>query len=145
MLRSLSMLCSLYHLCSLLPQLGLIHDSGEEGIVLRAQCTKRGLPNPHRIYAMKVLTNYFQMQTHTQVRRQFQNEYQVLCQLSSHPNIIHMHAFFFDRADPNTSSYFRRCGTNQGKMSLFLLMDKHPMNMKDQLAILVEKQGPKVR
>ena len=137
-------MCSLYCLCSLLSQLGLIHDSGEEGIVLRAQCTKGGIPNPSRIYAMKVLTNYFQTQTHSQVREQFKNEYQVLCQLSFHPNIIHMYAFFYDRADPNASSHFRRCGTNQGKMSLFLLMDEHPMSMKEQLATLVESLGPKV-
>lgn len=49
-------------------QLGLIHDSKEEGIVLRAQCKKKGLPHPERVYAMKVLTNYFQAQTATQVR-----------------------------------------------------------------------------
>lgn len=48
-------------------QLGLIYDSGEEGIVLRAQCKKRGLPNPERVYAMKVLTNFFASQTATQV------------------------------------------------------------------------------
>ena len=29
-------------------------------------------------------------------------------------------------------------------MSLFLLMDEHSMNMKDQLVTLVENQGPKV-
>ena len=49
-------------------QLGLIHDSKEEGIVLRAQCKKKGLPHPDRVYAMKVLTNYFQSQTATQVK-----------------------------------------------------------------------------
>lgn len=124
--------------------MGLIHDSGDEGIVLRAQCNKRGIPNPGRIYAMKVLANYFQTQTHTQVRRQFENEYQVLCQLSPHPNIIHMYAFFFDRADPSVSQYFKRVGVHQGKMSLFLLMDEHPMSMKEQLDILIDNQGPKV-
>ena len=35
--------------------------------MLRAQCKKKGLPNPERVYAMKVLTNYFQSQTTTQV------------------------------------------------------------------------------
>lgn len=51
----------------MLLQLGLIYDSGEEGIVLRAQCKKKGLPNPERVYAMKVLTNFFASQTATQV------------------------------------------------------------------------------
>ena len=49
-------------------QLGLIHNSKEEGVVLRAQCKKKGLPHPERVYAMKVLTNYFQAQTATQVK-----------------------------------------------------------------------------
>ena len=124
--------------------MGLIHDSGDEGIVLRAQCYKRGIPNPGRVYAMKVLANYFQTQTHTQVRRQFENEYQVLCQLSPHPNIIHLYSFFYDRADPGASQYFKRVGKNQGKMSLFLLMDEHPMSMKEQLDVYIHNTGPKV-
>ena len=56
---------SLWTVCS--PQLGPIYEGGEEGIVLRAQCKKKGLPFPDRVYAMKVLTNYFQSQTATQV------------------------------------------------------------------------------
>ena len=48
-------------------QFGLIHDGGEEGLVLRAKCTKPSLPNKERMYTMKVLTNYFQCQTQTQV------------------------------------------------------------------------------
>lgn len=123
--------------------LGLIYEGGEEGIVLRAQCKKKGLPNPDRVYAMKVLTNYFQSQTATQARVQFQNEYGILCQLPSHENIIHMYAFFFDRANPDVSEEFRKVGRNVRTMSLFLLMDEHPMSMKEQLEILTEGQGPK--
>ena len=60
------MSCILYHPTP--HQLGLIHDSKEEGIVLRTQCKKKGLPYPERVCAMKVLTNYFQSQTATRVR-----------------------------------------------------------------------------
>ena len=117
---------------------------------------------------MKVLTNYFQSQTQTQVlssscsasliidiasciitiiqaRQQFQNEYSVLCQLPPHENIIHMWAFFFDRANPDISPEFRRVGRNARTMSLFLLMDEHPMSMKEHVDLLVKSQGPKVR
>ena len=49
-------------------QLRVIHDSGEEGMVLSAVCEKQNIPNKNRVYAMKVLTNYFQTQTQTQVQ-----------------------------------------------------------------------------
>ena len=77
-------------------------------------------------------------------RVQFQNEYGILCQLPAHENIIHMYAFFFDRANPDVSEEFRRVGRNIRTMSLFLLMDEHPMSMKEQLDILRDGQGPKV-
>ena len=80
-----------------------------------------------------------------QARVQFQNEYGILCQLPSHENIIHMYAFFFDRANPDVSEEFRKVGRNVRTMSLFLLMDEHPMSMKEQLDILTKGQGPKVR
>ncbi|CAI7991881.1 Serine/threonine-protein kinase PINK1, mitochondrial [Geodia barretti] len=123
--------------------LGPIFDGGEEGLVLRAQCKKKGLPFPDRVYAMKVLTNYFKSQTATEARVQFQNEYEILCNLPPHPNIIHMYAFFFDRANPDVSPEFKRVGRNVRTMSLFLLMAEHPMSMKEQLDILTGGQGPK--
>ena len=149
--------------------------------MLRAKCNKPSLPNKERIYAMKVLTNYFQTQTqtqvrvvirvmvvrqpfslhctlclllcvviaftlmlHTQVRQEFQNEYSILCQLPPHENIIHMWAFFYDRASPDNSPLFKRAGRNARTMSLFLLMDELPTNMKDHVDTLVDNQGPKV-
>jgi hypothetical protein len=123
--------------------LGPIYDGGEEGLVLRAQCKKKGLPYPDRVYAMKVLTNYFKSQTATEARVQFQNEYEILCNLPPHPNIINMYAFFFDRANPDVSPEFKRVGRNVRTMSLFLLMDEHPMSLKEQLDILTGGQGPK--
>lgn len=55
-----------------------------------------------------------------------------------------MYAFFFDRANPDVSEEFKRVGQNVRTMSLFLLMDEHPMSMKEQLDILTAGQGPKV-
>ena len=62
----------------LINQQGVIHspEADEEGLVVRAKCTKEGLPNPDRIYAMKILTNYFQVETQSQVRTY------ILCALS---------------------------------------------------------------
>ena len=58
---------------------------------------------------------------------------------------MHMYAFFFDRANPDVSKEFKRVGRNVRTMSLFLLMDEHPMSMQEQLDILTAGQGPKVR
>lgn len=55
-----------------------------------------------------------------------------------------MYAFFFDRANPDVSPEFQRVGRNVRTMSLFLLMDEHPMSMREQLDILTAGQGPKV-
>ena len=82
---------------------------------------------------------------YAQVRQEFQNEYSVLCQLPPHENIIHMWAFFYDRANPDVCPEFRRTGRNARTMSLFLLMDELPMNMKEHVDLLVDNQGPKVR
>ena len=80
-----------------------------------------------------------------QVRQQYQNEYNILCQLPPHENIIHMWAFFYDRANPDISPEFKRAGRNACTMSLFLLMDELPMNMKDHVDLLMDNQGPKVK
>ena len=79
-----------------------------------------------------------------QVRRQYQNECDILCQLPPHENIIHMWAFFFDRVNPDVSPEFKKVGRNARSMSLFLLMDEHPMSMKEHVDLLVDNQGPRV-
>ena len=131
--------------------------------MLSVMCEKPKIPTPNRMYAMKVLANYFQTQTQTQVqtnsvkfhriafnlpplqvRAEFQNEYQVLCQLSPHKNIIHMWAFFFDRANPDVIPQLKSTGKNARTMSLFLLMDLHSMSMKEQVSILIDNRGPNV-
>lgn len=77
----------------------------------------------------------------SKVRQDNQNEYQVLCQLSPHENIIHMWAFFYDRLTRREYKFFK---SNARSMSLFILMDEHSMSMAEQLKILVESRGPLV-
>lgn len=126
--------------------MGLIYEAGTEdgceSLIVRVKCTKPCIPNKERTYAMKVLTNYFKTQTQTQVRQDHQNEYQVLCQLPPHENIIHMWAFFFDRLNPEVSSLFKKAGKNARTMSLFILMDEYPSSMAEQLKQLIENRGP---
>ena len=99
------------------------------------------------VFIRKILLKvsaYIPFHAWSQARVQFQNEYEILCNLPPHANIIHMYAFFFDRANPDVSPEFKRVGRNMRTMSLFLLMDEHPMSMREQLDILVGGQGPKV-
>ena len=78
-------------------------------------------------------------------RQEFQNECNILCQLPTHENIIRMWAFFYDRANPDISPQFRKIlGENARAISLFLLMDEHPTNMKEYMDLLVSDQGPEV-
>ena len=74
----------------------------------------------------------------------FKNEYEVLCQLPPHENIIHMWAFFFDRPGPDIIKHFKKLDGNQRSIGLFILMDEHPMSMAEHLATLTDNRGPLV-
>ena len=39
----------------------------EEGVVVRVKCTKPGIPNPSRIFAMKIMTNILDTSSLTHV------------------------------------------------------------------------------
>ena len=80
-----------------------------------------------------------------QARASYQNEYEVLCQLSPHKNIIHMWAFFYDRPGPTILKYFKERGSTSRGMALFILMDEHPQNMSEHIQALVDNKGPHVR
>lgn len=113
-----------------------------DSLVLRAKCVRPGVPNPDRTYAIKFLSDYLHETTQTQVSKKFRNEYDVLCQLPPHENIIHMWAFFYDRPGPEVKKYFRKLSGNFRSLGLFILMDEHPLSMMEQLAILADNRGP---
>lgn len=139
-------------------------DKDNESLVLRARCIKPELPNKDRVYAMKFLSDYMHGNTQTQVRsnnnntvissctcsysfqisRTFRNEYQILCQLPPHENIIHMWAFFYDRPGQEVIKHFKKADGNVRALGLFILMDEHPMSMAEQLATLAGSRGPLV-
>ncbi len=79
-----------------------------------------------------------------QARKHYQNEYDVLCQLPSHKNIIHMWAFFYDRPGPRELKYLQRQRSGSRGMALFILMDEHPQSMADHVQTLVDNKGPYV-
>ncbi len=80
-----------------------------------------------------------------QTKKEFHKEYDALCLLPPHENIIHMWAFFIDTCDPSVMKSMKRLtGENKKTKSLFILMDEHPTNMADYMEKLVSSRGPKV-
>ena len=43
----------------------------DEGVVVRVKCTKPGIPNPSRVFAMKIMTNILDTSTLTSVSEIF--------------------------------------------------------------------------
>eukprot|EP00731_Ephydatia_muelleri_P030669 Em0022g183a len=125
--------------------IGVIHNNGPDGLVLKVKCTRNGIPNPDRMYAMKVLPSYQQQSsTVSNLQKSYRNEYQILCQLPPHENVIHLYAFFYDRADPALCAEFRHLGPNVRSLSLFLLLEELPVSMKAHVDSLIANKGPQV-
>ena len=77
-----------------------------------------------------------------QARDEFKNEYEILSQLLPHPSILQLHAFFYDRMDPNLVPGI----TQQNRsISLFMVMDYHTLDMEENIKDLCAHRGPKVR
>lgn len=77
-----------------------------------------------------------------QAREEYKNEYEVLSQLLPHPNIIQLHAFFYDRMEPSLVPGIKHPTRS---ISLFMVMDFHSLDMEENIKELCEHQGPKVR
>ena len=61
-----------------------------------------------------------------------------------HPNILQLHAFFYDRMDPNLVTGMKSHAAQNRSISLFMVMDYHTLDMEDHIKDLFEHQGPKV-
>ena len=60
---------------------------GQNGLVVSAKCTKEGLPDPTKLYAIKLLYNFTHEYTSV-VRNAYENEWLILSRLLPHPNIV---------------------------------------------------------
>ncbi|XP_065196441.1 uncharacterized protein LOC135827931 [Sycon ciliatum] len=110
---------------------------GCEGAVYLVRCKKARLPNPAKLFAVKVMFNIFQMETMTQIRREFQNEYELLAMLPPHPNVIRLCAFFFDRIGKNLPDLPPEVRERARSMSLFIVLEYVPLNLE---AVCLEKR-----
>ena len=59
----------------------------------------------------------------------FKNEYDILCRLPSHDNIIKLHAFFYDRFEPDIHPALKAL-PGVRSISLFLVMDFYPNSLE---------------
>ena len=60
---------------------------GQNGMVVAACCSCRGLPNPGKLYAVKLLFN-FTHEYSSVLRNTYENEWLVLSRLLPHENIV---------------------------------------------------------
>jgi serine/threonine protein kinase len=79
-----------------------------------------------------------------QARDEFKTEYEVLCKLPFHENIIKLHAFFFARFDPGIHPSLKEIAGSRS-ISLFLVMEFHTNSMRKLMEDLHQKRGPRVR
>ena len=77
-----------------------------------------------------------------QARDEFKNEYEILSQLLPHPSILQLHAFFYDRMDPDWVPGIKQ---QNRSISLFMVMDYHTLDMEENIKDLCAHRGPKVR
>lgn len=69
--------------------------SGCDGLVVAARCTREGIPDDRKLYAVKMLFTFNQDDQTRRIRNRYENEWKLLSQ-RSHPNIIYMWAEFID-------------------------------------------------
>lgn len=115
---------------------------GCEGAVFLAESLHQGsnLLTGKR-FALKVLFNVFGHSTFTQVRNFYQTEYQALCAMPPHPNIIRLYAFFYDRINTESLPDLPPAVAENARMlSLFLVMEHIPRTLEQEAAAL-RKEG----
>ena len=113
---------------------------GQSGLVVAARCTMRGLPDPSKLYAVKLLLN-FTHEYSSIVRNSFENEWLILSRLLPHDNIVRFWAQFIStipdafaevlpeevRKLTKTKS---RSGAETRKKGQFLVLDYHPQDLR---------------
>ena len=106
---------------------------------LSNRCMCRGLPNPSKLYAVKLLFN-FTHEYSSVIRNTYENEWLVLSRLLPHDNIIRFWAQFISTIpDPfaqllpedikKLTTYKTRAGAMARKKGQFLILDYHPQDM----------------
>ena len=113
---------------------------GRSGIVVAARCTKHGLPNPQKLYALKLLFNFTQEYTSV-MRNAYENEWLVLSRVMPHQSIVRFWAQFIseipDGLLPHLPPHIRstvdhssRMGATVRRKGQFLVLDFHRLDLQ---------------
>lgn len=114
--------------------------SGQNGLVVAARCRREGVPDPHKLYAVKLLFNFTHEYTSV-VRNAFENEWLILSRLLPHENVVRFWAQFISvipesfvrLLPPETREHCRKKSKN-GQMvatkGQFLVLDYHPSDLE---------------
>lgn len=120
---------------------------GQNGLVVAAKCTHRGLPDPEKLYAVKLLFN-FTHEYSSIVRNAYENEWLVLSRLLPHDNVVRFWAQFisvipepFAQLLPANvrkfTTYRNKSGEEVRRRGQFLVLDYHPHDIRSWTLKLV--------
>ena len=115
--------------------------TGQHSMVIAATCKRLGLPNPKKLYAIKLLFNFTHEYTSV-LSNQYENEWLVLSRLLPHPNIIRYWSQFISSIPDEFLEYMPielqklvdkmnshgECVRRKGQ---FLVLDYYPRTMQD--------------
>lgn len=102
---------------------------GCEGAVFKVKCSLENEMVKDRIFALKGIFNYYSG-TYSVIRNNFISEYQILCTILPHRNIVNVWGTFVDNA---SSPSFKIPSDVQLAKALFIIMDYHDMNLEQHL------------
>ena len=119
---------------------------GQNGLVVSATCTKDGLPDPTKLYAIKLLYNFTHEYTSV-VRNAYENEWLILSRLLPHPNIVRFWSQFisiipesFSQKLPADIQRFATHKNRSGQLvpskGQFLVLDYHCKDLCSHLSSL---------
>ena len=117
---------------------------GQNGLVVSAHCSKEGLPDTTKLYAIKLLYNFTHEYTSV-VRNAYENEWLILSRLLPHPNIVKFWTQFigvipesFSQKLPSDIRKFARHKNRSGQLvpskGQFLVLDYHKEDLLSYLS-----------
>ena len=119
---------------------------GQNGLVVSATCSRDGLPDPSKLYAIKLLYNFTHEYTSV-VRNAYENEWLILSRLLPHPNIVRFWSQFISIIPESFSlklpADVRRFATHKNRSGQlvpskgqFLVLDYHGKDLCSYLSNL---------
>ena len=123
-----------------------IIGKGQNGLVVSARCTKKGIPDSAKLYAIKLLYNFTHEYTSV-IRNAYENEWLILSRLLPHPNIVRFWSQYISII-PNSfsqklpadlrkfSTHKNRSGQVVPSKGQFLVLDYHRQDLFSHLSNL---------